>query len=82
VQNHVFDPPHVRIRVGETVVWHFQDIGDSGKHNVVSIDAPAGSFASPVQLTGTFRHTFTAPGRYRYDCTLHTNMRGFIDVVP
>jgi plastocyanin len=78
----VFDPPHVRILVGETIIGRFQDVGDSGQHNVVSINAPSGSFASPVLLTGTFSHTFNAPGRYRYDCTLHTNMRGYIDVVP
>jgi plastocyanin len=34
------------------------------------------------QASGTFRHTFTAPGSYRYSCTLHVGMNGRIDVGP
>ena len=82
LQRHVFDPAVIQIKVGTTVVWRFEDRGDSGAHNVVSINLPGQDFASPVQLTGQFTHTFTTPGEYIYDCTLHRNMRGKILVLP
>jgi hypothetical protein len=31
---------------------------------------------------GDLQHTFTAPGSYRYSCTLHLGMNGRVDVGP
>jgi plastocyanin len=81
LQRHVFDPPVIRIPAGATVTWRFQDVSDNGAHNVVSFNIPSEDFASPVLLTGEFSHTFDAPGTYLYDCTLHTSMRGRVEVV-
>jgi plastocyanin len=81
LQRHVFDPPVIRIRAGETVTWRFQDTSDSGAHNVVSFNIPGEDFASQILLTGEFTHTFDTPGTYLYDCTLHSQMRGRIEVV-
>ncbi len=81
LQRHVFDPPVIKIPVGTTVTWQFWDVGDSGSHNVVSFNIPGEDFASQVLLTGEFTHTFDTPGTYLYDCTLHSNMRGRIEVV-
>lgn len=69
-----FDPPRIQVAEGQTVTWHFTD-GDT-EHNVAFND-----FASPNQSTGTFEHTFDAPGSHRYRCTLHLQMNGRVDVV-
>jgi plastocyanin len=82
LQSHVFDPTVIQIKAGTTVTWRFEDRSSSGAHNVVSINVAGRDFASPVLLTGQFTHTFTTPGEYIYDCTLHRNMRGKIVVVP
>jgi plastocyanin len=81
LQRHVFDPPVIKIRAGQTVTWRFQDASDSGAHNVVSFNIPGEDFASPVLLTGEFSYTFDTPGSYVYDCTLHSQMRGRVEVV-
>ncbi len=81
LQRHVFDPPVIQVPVGTTVTWQFRDVSDSGSHNVVSFNIPGEDFASQVLLTGEFTHTFDTPGTYFYDCTLHSNMRGRIEVV-
>jgi len=81
LQRHVFDPPVIKVPVGTTVAWTFRDVSDSGSHNVVSFNIPGEDFASQVLLTGEFTHTFDTPGTYFYDCTLHSNMRGRIEVV-
>jgi plastocyanin len=81
LQRHVFDPPVIKITVGTTVTWQFKDVSDSGSHNVVSFNIPGEDFASDVLLTGEFSHTFDTPGTYFYDCTLHSQMRGRVEVV-
>jgi len=68
-----FDPELLEVNVGDTVQWTW--VG--GSHSVVS-NAPGvpgvphcmpdGRFASPVQSSGTFSFTFTAPGEYEYHC--------------
>jgi plastocyanin len=81
VLGHAFDPPMLRVHAGTTVTWRFQDTGESGSHNVVSINSVGDRFASPVLLTGVYMHRFDTPGLYRYDCTLHAYMRGYVEVV-
>jgi hypothetical protein len=39
-------------------------------------------WGSGNQASGTFQHAFTAPGSYRYSCTLHPGMNGRVDVGP
>jgi len=47
-----------------------------------ALDEPA-PFESPIELTGTYVHTFTVPGIYYYDCSLHAaTMRGVVRVLP
>jgi plastocyanin len=69
-----FHPPVIQIRQGQTVTWSFSDNGTT--HNV-----KGAGWGSGDQASGTFRHTFTAPGSYRYSCTLHIGMNGRVDVV-
>ena len=60
------------INVGDTITWKNNDV-----HNVVSADIPAGAtpFESPIMAgaAATFSVTVTAPGNYRYLCTLHAS---------
>ena len=69
-----FHPPVIQITKGQTVTWSFDDRGTT--HNVKGT-----SWGSSDQASGTFEHTFTAPGSYRYSCTLHVGMNGRVDVV-
>ena len=70
-----FHPPVIQITKGQTVTWSFDDNGST--HNVKGT-----GWGSGDQASGTFGHTFTAPGSYRYSCTLHLGMNGRVDVGP
>jgi plastocyanin len=69
-----FHPPAIQITKGQTVTWAVDDRGTT--HNVKGT-----GWGSADQASGTFTHTFTAPGSYRYSCTLHVGMNGRVDVV-
>jgi len=89
-----FDPPQVRVRVGEAVEWRNKAIF---KHTVTfdpskaadpsRVVLPAG--AEPFdsgEIDGgkSWRHVFTVPGRYEYVCRPHEDheMRGVVIVTP
>lgn len=77
-----YDPNVVEVRVGQPVVWKFEDPGVV--HDVVGLTGPvpgAAKFHSPDQENGDWIHTFTAAGTYTYYCSLHTYMRGKVIVV-
>src|SRR5579871_713432 len=60
-----FNPPQVTVAPGTTVIW--KDV--QGEHNMVADDQ---SFASDVLIEGqSYTYVFSAPGQYRYVCTLH-----------
>ena len=69
-----FHPAVIQITKGQAVTWSFDDQGTT--HNV-----KGSGWGSGDQSSGTFEHTFTAPGSYRYSCTLHVGMNGRVDVV-
>jgi plastocyanin len=73
-----FVPSPANIRVGDTVVWTNVDTQD---HQVVRADSPE-RFASPVlRPGGTFAHTFSQAGRFRYeDPLVRPRLRGTIVV--
>lgn len=68
-----FAPKSVSVKVGESVEWDWED--GAIAHNVVGPD-----FKSSTQSKGTFRHTFTAAGEVKYQCTLHPGMEGTVEV--
>jgi len=72
VRDNEFGPAAVQIEPGQTVTWTWTGQED---HNVVG-----DGIESPTQSTGTFAHTFTDPGVYDYECTLHFFMRGEVIV--
>jgi plastocyanin len=64
----------VHITKGSTVTWKW--VG-SDSHDVVFH-----GFKSKLQNKGTYRHTFTKAGTYRYHCSLHADkgMKGTVVV--
>jgi plastocyanin len=74
IDNFVFQPAELRIKVGATVTWTNRD---DIPHTVVS----AGKFRSKTLDTDdTFSFTFTSAGDYKYFCSLHPHMTGMIKV--
>ena len=73
LKNIAFNPKDVTIKVGDTVEWKWND--GAVQHNVSGPD-----FKSEVQTKGTYRHTFSAPGQVKFECTLHPGMTGTVEV--
>ena len=74
IDNFVFQPPELKIKVGTTVTWTNRD---DIPHTVVS----AGKFRSKTLDTDDkFSFTFTNAGDYKYFCSLHPHMTGMIKV--
>lgn len=78
-----FEPSHIDVPVGATVVW----VADSPGHNVIADD---GSFrstdeteSSTLQQGEEYAHTFTAAGEHAYFCQPHKalGMTGVVRVV-
>lgn len=72
-----FSPANITVTLGvnNTVAWTNRD---STNHTVFALDNSYGGTLIPG---GTFTHTFTAPGVYKYYCTIHTFMRGSVIVL-
>lgn len=74
IDNFVFEPGQLTVKVGQTVTWTNRD---DIPHTVVC----AGKFRSKTMDTDdTFTFTFTAPGDYKYFCSLHPHMTGAVKV--
>ncbi|WP_308165379.1 biphenyl 2,3-dioxygenase [Nocardia noduli] len=69
-----FAPREVRIPVGGTVEWRFED---GGLLHEVHAD---GVFDSGVLGERTFRFTFDTPGDVEYRCSIHPYMSGIVHV--
>lgn len=67
-----FDPEKVSIATGETVRWKWEE---NVLHNV-----SGDGFESENESDGTYEHTFTKAGTYEYQCTLHSGMKGTVEV--
>jgi plastocyanin len=87
-----FMPPKIVIKVGQKVTWKDSSevihnvVDDAGKAiNQADVHVPEGgkAFDSGLMQPGqTFARVFTAPGVYRYVCTLHeaNGMKGVVIV--
>ena len=74
IDNFVFQPAELKIKVGTTVTWTNRD---DIPHTVVS----AGKFRSKAMDTeNSFSFTFASAGDYKYFCSLHPHMTGMIKV--
>jgi hypothetical protein len=70
-----FLPQELRIHVGQTVTW----VNDGRElHDATGDDW----YSGPIEPTRLYRHTFGFAGRFEYRCTVWTDMRGSIVVIP
>ena len=70
-----FNPANTNARVGEDVMWTFDDQGVA--HTVTADD---GSFDSGKMDHGNFHHAFAHPGVFGYHCHIHPDMKGTVTV--
>ena len=76
VRDDSFGPARSTAKVGQTVRWTWRG---SNAHNVTFSGGPA----SPIQTSGTFERTFSAPGTFDYHCNVHgASMSGSVTVTP
>jgi plastocyanin len=73
VEDMTYSPRAIEVPAGTTVTWTFAD--GNTPHDVKGV-----GFQSEVLRSGTFEHTFDAPGTYDYRCTLHAQMTGRVAV--
>ncbi len=79
------NPADITIDQGDTVTWRW--VGFDKNHDVVSYpgeaevyDSHPGIPALDAPPGGTFAHTFTTVGNFRYYCSNHSNMQGTVAV--
>jgi plastocyanin len=70
-----YTPAHVDVLAGDTVRW----TNDSLRTHSVAAD-DGGWASGRLFASGSFSHSFDAPARVPYYCTLHSYMRGEVDV--
>ena len=69
-----FTPPAIEVPAGTTVTWEFED-------GLVPHDVAGDGFSSgDPKRSGSFTHTFDAPGTFPYRCTVHDGMTGRVVV--
>lgn len=73
LQDIAFHPNSLTVEAGETVTWVWQD-------GAIEHDVSGEGFSSELKTGGRFTHTFTEAGTYQYECTVHPNMTGTIEV--
>jgi plastocyanin len=78
-----FHPSSIIVDVGTKVTWHN---ADAVAHNVKK-SADAVDFGKPFGVDSdkfgpgqSYSFTFTKPGMYLYQCTIHAAMTGSVDV--
>ncbi|MBM3764840.1 MAG: plastocyanin [Acidobacteria bacterium] len=70
-----FDPATVNIKSGDTVEWTNAELIT----HTVDFEAPLPDGVKPfssgdIEQDGTFKHTFTVKGEYKYSCKHHKNL--------
>ena len=71
IRDFAFTSPDLSINTGDTVTWVNED---RAPHDVTTTSAPATFASDPLKQGQSFSHTFTAPGAYSYQCTIHPDM--------
>lgn len=89
-----FQPAEVRVRAGQTVEWrnkgffeHTVTFDPSKAADPAHVSLPAGVApfdSGKIGANGSWKHTFTTPGTYRYVCEPHEGhgMMGTVVVLP
>lgn len=79
VRDFAFRPAYVRVDPGDTVTWRLSS--SSSIHTVSSRKGARERFHSGEVVPGTtFSRPFPLKGRYPYQCRIHPEMRGVVQV--
>lgn len=73
IKDFAFSPVSLTVPIGSTVVWTNQD---GSNHFVKFVDASSERMGKGA----TYTRTFTEPGTYPYECSLHPSMTGTVIV--
>ncbi len=78
VGDNYYSPTKLTIKKGNSVIWVWNNT-NYGTHNVTLIKGPKGvkkdKFTSVDAARGLhFKRTFTMPGTYDFECTIHPSM--------
>ena len=70
-----YSPSTTKVKKGDKIVWKWVST-NSQSHNVTLKKAPSGVkknqfSSSTARANFTFKTTFTKPGNYHFECTLH-----------
>jgi plastocyanin len=80
ITNGGFHPASLTVHVGEPVVW--TNYSKDRDHNVTGDDLDSGVLHPGTKGNRqSYRHTFTVPGTYNYECSLHPDMKGTVTVL-
>ncbi len=69
----VFSPKTTTITAGDSVLWTWTG---ADRHSVTADDASFDEPPADAKTSGTFSHTFNAPGTYAYYCRVHGALGG------
>ena len=79
VKNATQDPAIDTAAIGQPVRWSV-----TGTHRIRSLGTPSFPSSGNLNTGATFQLTFSTPGTYEYDCSIHgaAAMSGRVEVVP
>lgn len=77
IKNFSFDPSPLTIKIGTTVTWINND---SAPHTVTSDTEGSALKSQTIQPGESFQFTFKDAGTFPYYCSLHTSMKGTVEV--
>ncbi|HUQ79031.1 MAG TPA: cupredoxin family copper-binding protein [Patescibacteria group bacterium] len=75
IEGNQFLPPDVSVEAGDTVTWTNHDVAP---HNAVALDGTFGTERLQQNQSGSL--TFSTPGTFGYQCTIHPSMRAQVIV--
>jgi plastocyanin len=73
VSNDFFSPADIKIAVGSTVTWTWDQ--NAAIHNVTFND---GSGSADLTAGATFKKAFPTAGTFSFHCTIHPSMTGSV----
>lgn len=77
IKNFAFSPVNISVKAGTKVTW---TNNDSASHTVTETDGKTGPSSGNLSNGDSYSFTFTKPGIYHYDCSIHPNMTGTVTV--
>lgn len=77
IDNFSFSPARITVAPGTKVTWANRD---DIPHTVTDAASPKAFKSPPLDTDDQFTYVFSAPGTYRYFCSLHPHMQGVVVV--